>query len=322
MKKKWILFTALAVTMMACFSGCGKTAPEQTEKTVEDSRGAESAVQESSVENAATDKQAEESRKDALEGQQFTIVNHKVSCQADGKTWAQGSYPEILLNDAFRTAYPKIAERIDLLNTELSDTVVSDTADYGAWAMEDNFFEDSVYEKEICAYITRADETLFSIFLTYYDWCGGAHPSHYMTAMNLDPATGENLRLDQILDDASQLSGGIRKELEKEYEGVMEEVDSFYFRDEDDDPDQFVNKLKEDSYTFSVDAEGLQIIFSPYEIASYATGELAVLLRYEEYPGLVRETYVMKEAQDIEKLVETKEDENEKVVEPRKQEEN
>ena len=69
-----------------------------------------------------------------------------------------------------------------------------------------------------------------------YDDIGGAHPSHYSSSIVIDPVTGEDLKLSSILKDDTILSTAIRDELDKNYPGVLEEVDNYYFPSEGDLP--------------------------------------------------------------------------------------
>ncbi|RKM57556.1 DUF3298 domain-containing protein [Butyrivibrio sp. CB08] len=309
MKMKKVMAMAIIMAMStAALFGCGK---EKTNETL-----GEPIVQ---IENNDSSDVAPSEETTESE---ITVITHHVSCQKDGKEIANGSYPEIILSDSFTEKYPKLKEYFEEFNQNKKNWITENVAQYGAWQLEDPNYPDEVFTSDCSVEIVRADDNLFSILMYSFDWAGGAHPSHYTTSYNIDPVTANELGLSDCLSDTSRLSEGIRTELEKNYQGIMEEVDSFYFMDEDDDPDQFVNKLNENSYTFAITDKGLEIFFSPYEIASYAAGELDVALSYDEYPDLVQKAFVMDNAQDMEKIVTTKDDtDNVTVVEPEGQEE-
>ncbi len=292
--------TADSSENLSAGSDDGVTAQETDESSLTDGQqGAPSAESSEDEENAGAENREA--------GKIATIVTHKVTGSSEGKEWGNGVYPEIILSESYRLEFPKLAEYIRRQNDDWASTLPGTVAEYAAYAMNDTFYDDPLYSSEINVAIIRADDNLFTMTVNYYDWAGGAHPNHYTRSFNVDPVTGNEIRLDQILGDSSVLSDAIRTKLEENYPGIMEEVDSFYFQDDGDDPDQFVNKLKEDTYTYTVTNEGLRIIFSPYEIASYAAGYLEVLLTPDEYPNLIQKAFLMDEAQDMTGLVETQE---------------
>ncbi len=317
MKRLQLFILSGMIFLSVSMSGCGRqTADSSGGVNAGPGEGFQAqGPEEGSLQDGQHDAQgAESSEKTEASGAEShssdkiaTIVTHKVTGSSEGKEWGNGVYPEIILSDDIKLEYPKLAEYIRRQNDDWASILPQTVAEYAAYAMNDTFYDDPLYSSEITANIIRADDNLFTMEVNYYDWAGGAHPNHYTSSFNVDPVTGSEIRLDQILGDSSQLSDAIRKKLEENYPGIMEEVDSFYFQDEDDDPDQFVNKLKENSYTFTVTGEGLRIIFSPYEIASYAAGYLEVLLTPDEYPDLIQKAFLMDEAQDMTKLVDTKE---------------
>ncbi|MCR5671337.1 MAG: RsiV family protein [Butyrivibrio sp.] len=298
MRKNISLTMGMILLSTACLFGCGK---EKAQK--ETAENANEAVSfESTTEASTEDDLANAEVPIPDKGQKITIVKHKINCKKDDKVIAGGEYPEIVFSDEMAKEYPELAKYIEELN-EGWEGVSSTVSEYGAWAQEDPYSDDAYYESTVNIQIVRADDKMFTMLASFYDWAGGAHPSHYTAAYNIDPVTGEELRLENLLDDVSAFAPGVRAKLEENYPGVMEEVDSYYFKDEDDDPDEFKNKLNENSYTYTLTEKGLWIIFSPYEIASYATGYLEVELSYDEFPTLIKPEYRMDKAQDMDKMV-------------------
>lgn len=302
---------AVAIVMLAsmCLSACtsgGNTSGDGgnavTSESIESSEGAEK-TSETTVNT----------------GYPITLVNHAVTSSNEERELCTGSYTEIVLSDEYKEKYPKLAEYVESYNDNTSYEIPERIAEYASWVLEDTFYEDAVYYDENKVNIARIDDRLFSMEEQYESFSGGAHPNHATGSINIDPVTGQMLRLDQVLNDSSILSEAIRTELEKAYPGIMEEVDSFYYQGEDEDPDQFVQKLKDDTYTWSINAEGLRIHFSPYEIASYATGDLDIVLSVKDYPNLIQPAFQMSEAQDMTKIV-TRTDAEPIKVEPKESE--
>ena len=291
----------LAASML---SGCSKTTA-----TEDNSDASKSQISADDAKSADTLDIIEPLKPEELaDGKRYiTVVNNRITCSDDEKEWASGCYPQIIFNDEYKEKYPRLSERIDELNAIWAKETPKNVAEYASWAKTDTYSEDPHYESEVKLQVVRADDRLFTLLLSFFDWSGGAHPNHYTASINIDPVTGSDLRLDQILDDSTCLSEAIRTNLEKNYEGIMEEVDSFYFQDEDDDPDQFVQKLKDDSYTYTLDDKGLCIMFSPYEIASYAAGYMEVTLTTQEYPQLIKKDYIMDKPAKMDKIVAEKE---------------
>ena len=314
--KRTLFYMLMGVTTLSMMlSGCGKESTgdaaensnaEYDANAAENSENSDSAGGENGQDSDKEDPETTKAQQ-TENGKIATIITHKVTSTVDGKEWGNGVYPEIVLSDEYAGQYPKLAEYIRNQNNDWANQLPSTVAEYASYAMNDTFYDDPLFSSEINAHIVRADDRLFTMTVNYYDWAGGAHPNHYTSSINVDPVTGSEVRLDQILGDSSKLSEAIRTKLSENYPDILDEVDSFYFQDEGDDPDQFVDKLKKNSYTFTVTDTGLYIVFSPYEIASYAAGYLEVLLTPDEYPGLVQKAYLMDEAQDMEKLVDTRE---------------
>ncbi|WP_029233065.1 DUF3298 and DUF4163 domain-containing protein [Butyrivibrio sp. VCB2006] len=297
----------IAMSMMASMSlsGCGLSGrlggsedSTQTEQNAADSSSTDVVQQ--------TDADKSQGAGDVNGTYEFStpmaIVTHNVTCKVDDKECATGKYPEIILSEDTKSKYPKLEARVNEINEKWSASVLETVPEFAYWASTDEYYEGAVFCSELEVYVNRFDDRILSLIVSTYDDGGGAHPSHYNYSINIDPVTGEDLKLSSVLENETLLPPAIRLQLEKNYPGVLEEVDSFYFQYEGDDPDQFKQKLIDDSYTWNVDEKGLYIVFSPYEIASYATGYLEVILTYEEYPDLIQKVYQLDAAPEKDKL--------------------
>lgn len=292
----------MLLTTAILLSACGK-------ENTDEGSGSENTKEEQLFENSDQNKTAEATdtagSNDEIDTA-LTVINHNVICKIDGKEKANGVFPEILLSEELKAKYPKLQDRITEMNSTWSSSVQQSVAEYATWAAESDYLEDPVFTSQISVTINRFDDRMFSLLVNYYDDGGGAHPNHYSTSTVIDPVNGENLKLSSVLKDDAVLAPAISATLEKNYPGILEEVNSFYFPSEGDDPDQFKQKLIDDNYTWYIDEKGLNILFSPYEIASYATGDLEVLLSQEEYPELILEPYKMDPSKDLSKSLTTK----------------
>lgn len=303
MKKK--LLGAMALTMVAvmCLGGCKNKAA--------DGGQAQESGQGASLESTTgADEKKDASADNAADTQKYdtpvTIVNHHLSCKVGDKEYASGIYPEIVLSDEYKKQYPKLAERISEYNFGWSNNTPEMVSEYAKWAQEDTFYEDPDYSSELRVSVVRADDRIFTMIASFYEFAGGAHPNHGSYSINIDPVTGSDIKLKSVLADTSYLAASVRSELGKaytDYDGLLEEVDSFYFPDDEEPADVFQQKLDNDTYSWNIDEKGLNIFFSPYEIASYATGYLEVLLPVSEYPDLLQKAYVLDKAQNLEEMV-------------------
>lgn len=295
MKRKSIKAAAASIAMVMCLSACTSTgkAPGQDNGGVGVSLEPIEDNSDTGVSNntqIATD-------------YPITIITHAISSSNEERELCTGVYPEIILSEEYKEKYPKLAEYISALSSNYESGMKDNIAEFASWALEDENNDISAYFSESYVDIVRLDDNLVSILDSGSQYTGGAHPNYGCSSINIDPITGEALRLDQVLDDSSLLPEAIKTELEKTYPGIMEEVDSFYFPSEGEDPEQFKQKLNDDTFTWTIDAKGLNIIFSPYEIASYAAGQMEITLSTADYPNLIQPKYILTEAQDMTKIV-------------------
>ena len=309
MKRKSMKVAAVAMTTMLCLSACTSTGklPNQND-------GGVTGVSIEPIGDNSDTGVSNNTQDDT--GYPITLVTHAVSASNEERELCTGSYQEIILSEEYKEKYPKLAEYIFALNSNHSYGMQDNVAQYAAWAAEDVNNDVAEYFANSSVTIARIDDNLCSIIIGGSEYTGGAHPNSGCSSNNVDPMTGEELRLDQVLNDSSILPDGIRTELEKAYPGIMEEVESFYYQGEGEDPDQFKQKLIDNTYTWTIDAQGLNITFSPYEIASYAAGFLEITLSPADYPDLIQSKYILDQPQDMTKIVTTIDGEN-VTVEPK-----
>ena len=137
----------------------------------------------------------------------------------------------------------------------------------------------------------RFDDKMFSFLEYYSDYSGGAHGYHCYTGYNFDPATGEKIKLADLVKEDSVLKGILIEELLAKYpedtfgeRALLEESISGY-------------GFSEDAYELNWvgTADGLLFIFNPYDIAAYAAGVISVNIRFDKYPDLFTGDYASDE---------------------------
>lgn len=127
---------------------------------------------------------------------------------------------------------------------------------------------------------------LISIAGMYYSYLGGAHPNVVYSSWNFDLERGELITLPELAEDPDPFIRDVADLMEvqanewchdPEYGGSPElTLGEYYWPDYRD-----VMERWPDSASVYFDASGLQIIFSAYDLASYAAGPQMFTIPYE-----------------------------------------
>ncbi len=136
-------------------------------------------------------------------------------------------------------------------------------------------------------HVVRADTAVTGLITYYDDFHGGAHGVYYTLPVNFDSVTGKELNINDVIN-ADRIDE-LPQILE---ERLLEEYDPGQFFN----PDSLAADIEETyqmtgDYYFSIGYEGITVYFQIYALAPYASGSQAILLKYEDYPGLVNEKY-------------------------------
>ncbi len=300
MKKRLLVCIMATALLTGAIAGCGKKGDESsTESSVEASveAGSDTSSEGASVSDATGDEAAKEV---------FQVLLHNLACEKDGKVEAIGSYPEILLTESYGNQYPKLQTEISSQNYDWSVNVKAYVNEYAGYEKMD-FQQGVAFESDIGADIERADDRLFTLMVYFYDDAGGAHPSHSTGSINMDPATGKVVPLQDVLKDVDGAPQIFKDALYEAYPDAVDEFESMIYREADQDvTDAFRQKLMEDGFTWTLKSEGLRIYYSPYEVASYAAGEFETLLSFDKYPDLVQSVFIPDSDLDKEKMTDTR----------------
>ena len=226
----------------------------------------------------------------------FQIVRHYLSDYVydeqagTGRSYGQGSWQEILPQDA-AGKYPLLTEALrtfcDQEKTEQEQTFAEYTETAREILQDEGFEYEAHLETRMLP--RRFDQDTFS-FLKYCEtYTGGVHGYYYYNGYNYDPATGEQISLQQVCPDIDLLKNAITEELKTKYEG-------WYFLEAGVDLSLY--ETGEDPYHFNwvLDHDGLLVFFNPYEIASYAEGIQTVFLTWDRYPELFDSRYFPEDA--------------------------
>lgn len=122
-------------------------------------------------------------------------------------------------------------------------------------------------------------ERLVSTAGNYYSYTGGAHPNTVLMAWNFDLETGAFFAPEQLAEDSEAFSRAVSEEIVRQLpaaaaaQGLTVE-------------EMFWSNYEEiiagwSSYAVSFDREGMNVGFSPYELAAYAAGSQCFCLPYD-----------------------------------------
>nr|GFC19379.1 hypothetical protein [Tanacetum cinerariifolium] len=144
------------------------------------------------------------------------------------------------------------------------------------------------YEDQTATYVLYQQGNLLSLGFFRYNFSGGAHGNYGLTPASYDLRTGRRLRYDDIFrPTAAQqlptlLGQAVRPQLNlKPGESLDKEL--------------FVNKMPV-THNMYLTASGAVFVYQPYEIASYAQGEIVVFVPLASLRPLLRDGLPLPEA--------------------------
>lgn len=200
---------------------------------------------------------------------------------------AHMGYERAQLGENEANWYPELAASIADMSDELA-TATTDSYEYLIDIAKDDYQFDSEYFWEHNANsqlsVLRADTSAVS-FLQFGDsYSGGVHANYYLSSYNFDTETGKKLELGDVVTDKDAFINLIAEELKEKY---PEELEYCY-----DSVSEVVNS---DDYglTWVVTYEGVDVYFSPYEIASFAAGILTCGVRFADHPEIFTTKYTV-----------------------------
>lgn len=120
------------------------------------------------------------------------------------------------------------------------------------------------------------DGRYFSFYQNYYIFMGGAHGMPYWTGYTFDLQTGDELFLEDIIDNSEEELQEIVTGYFKDY--IAQEPEAFW-----EDAPEYVEENTGFDSLFYLTKEGIVFYFGPYELSSYAAGFQQVTIPYSEF---------------------------------------
>lgn len=131
--------------------------------------------------------------------------------------------------------------------------------------------------------IARLDTHVLSVNGSNYDFSGGAHGYGYDWGITIDLQSGAKLELSRLAQDPS---GFWNKAIEVVLSELGNRTEELY-----EDYESYVKENLE-STDWYLDAAGIEMVFTPYEIGPYASGNIVVCIPYEEVASYLKPEYL------------------------------
>ena len=147
--------------------------------------------------------------------------------------------------------------------------------------------------------IMRVDSSVVSLQATNSDYMGGAHGNYVIFGYTFDTSTGALLTLEDVVNMSDEFkqkaSDFIIEKLGEEYKGGINSDYAQYI------PTTFDTV---ENILWYLDASGIAILYSPYEIGPYAMGAPKVILPYTEFKEYINPKYLPTEGAMVTKIPE------------------
>ena len=217
------------------------------------------------------------------------VTDSDIEWQDGGGKLYEVTVDYLFLDNEDREKYPTLSLSLDISNMDLNDSKEARVEVLKGYVEDGNTLPYSYYFTKSSTNIVRADSYVVSIIMDEASYEGGAHPDHGVFGWSMDAETGEWLFIRDVCNDCDSFGSMIAYKLEEKYglwedDSQMEELISYIEK-----------KIEDNTLNFVIGNEGVTVIFVPYEIASYADGNL-----YVSFP--LDETFVA-ETEDGPKLV-------------------
>ncbi len=234
--------------------------------------------------------------KSASKGAQTVIASEDVSLIPDlsvefdairdrkGREWDYWTYyPQMHYTKHLEQACPKIADVINDFNgsarkaaQEFTQNAAKELPEMRRENPEAPSYA-THHEQSCDVAVHRCDRRVFSAEMCDYTYCGGVHGLETSTGYNYDMATGQHLKLSDIVSDIPALQKKITSVL---LSSAPEETF------EDSVHSCILGARQNDCWV--VTDQGLLFCFNPYEIACYASGSFRVNICFSDNPELFK----------------------------------
>ena len=195
----------------------------------------------------------------------------------------------LYLREDEAAAYPKLAKRLADDNRENMQAIrnaqqFGDEEAENIWQQQKESagnlrFDWYPFENREKAGVVRADWNCLSIRTDFYTYTGGVHGYYGSVFKNYSPLDGKDIKLKDVVTDKAKLADAVLNELTKYY------PEHSFPLDKDTLLDAYL-KDNEEKLIWGLGYRGLNVVFNPYDIGSYAEGMQQITIGFQEYPEL------------------------------------
>ena len=202
-----------------------------------------------------------------------------------------------LSGDGYENAAEAVRKYFYCTEEELSsqaDALVEMAADQYIATKDDNYWF-SPHGSSTTYEITRLDTSVLSVKGNSYEYEGGAHGYGAEWGSTIDLKSGAELSISQLAVDPP---GFVNKMLEIVLENLSErqEADELF-----DAYESYVEEHIEET-SWYLDAAGIVLVYTPYEIGPYSSGNIAVRVSYDKVAEYMKEEYLPHQENHISRL--------------------
>ncbi len=302
MRKNRILIIAF-LSAVLFFTACGNTTSDTVENsdnndvkvssndTSSDTSSEDTSLEDTSSEDDSSvenDEEADMWGEDGVEQVKYTLVRHTISEYSDDLkgNLAQSDFDEIYLSDEM--ANEKLAETLSEFNSKKVKKSRKLYKKNIKWASKQYKDGDYYGEYKDCSdyHIRRSDTSVLSFIESGFSYSGGVHGYYYHNGFNYDATEGKRIYLDDVIKDIRDLPEIVENKMDDKYSDIM------YVKSPGEFIKEKIKSGKVDKINFIINPNGIEIIFNPYSIASYADGLLSVGILFDEEPDLFNEKYI------------------------------
>ncbi|WP_026506562.1 RsiV family protein [Butyrivibrio sp. MC2013] len=165
---------------------------------------------------------------------------------------------------------------------------------------EEDYFM-GAFENTNSIFIKRADASVISYASNVFKYLGGAHGNGWLEPASYDVSTGKELALSDVInidkdelnkilyDKISNYGGNFSdKEYMDSFGGLEENLSTYaYSLEEVSGSDELYSV-----YNWYLGFDGIHFYFAPYALASFADGDVDVVIGYKEKPEIFEEKYL------------------------------
>jgi|GEM_PF-5343069 len=216
----------------------------------------------------------------------ITVIHSKKTEQSpESKSLRLSYYCGLKVEDKGYDELNKIFAKLEAENkNELYKYIEHNRDKYAVDKDSEQGAESFDYEGEInlSIKIKRADDIAVSFLEETYEDFGGAHPLNANKSRNFNSKTGDEIKTDDVITDRTKFYETLIRLIEDD------ERSADFF---DDYKKIIKDEIENDSLTWVLLDRGIQVILDPYEVASYAVGQIDIDIDANENPELFKKGF-------------------------------